>query len=454
MTGKCSLALVIMVILVGLLTDQPGVLSAPAEPDLDGNFRNAQHEFMTNLNTLRQTMAAFKDVLSTLQKRVPTLDSRLLTLEGRFKEREERLNHLEDTMDTDVLDNRVLVLESSVNQSKERLDHMENTMDSAILDSRVLALESSVNESKERLDHMENTMDADILDSRVHALESSVNESKERLDQMENTMDADILDSRVLALESSVNESKERLDHMENTMDPAIQALEERQDSLELVLDTTNENLEAALEAIDESGDTQNVPSSCSEVAETVGIDTQAFYLIDPDGPGSGVLPMVVKCDREGQTVVTLLGHNSETRTYVHEFENPGSYSKDVVYWNSMEQVRALVDRSSHCKQYIKYECYKSVIWESTSRPYAWWVTWDGRQADYWGGAQRWSHKCECGRWRRCSRCNCDYNDGRWRADSGYLSYKTDLPVTQLRFGDTSGSEKGYHTLGKLKCYP
>ncbi|KAI8515662.1 mannose binding, partial [Branchiostoma belcheri] len=97
-----------------------------------------------------------------------------------------------------------------------------------------------------------------------------------------------------------------------------------------------------------------NIPSSCTEVGERSGFDNSRFYTIDPDGPGRGVLPMTVQCDLEGQTAITIIGHNSETRTYVHEFENPGSYSKDVVYWNSIEQVRALVDRSSRCKQHIK----------------------------------------------------------------------------------------------------
>ena len=27
------------------------------------------------------------------------------------------------------------------------------------------------------------------------------------------------------------------------------------------------------------------------------------------------------------------------------------------------------------------------------------------------------------------------------------------LPVKQLRFGDVSGGEEGYHTLGKLICF-
>ncbi|KAI8480641.1 hypothetical protein Bbelb_416530 [Branchiostoma belcheri] len=107
------------------------------------------------------------------------------------------------------------------------------------------------------------------------------------------------------------------------------------------------------------------------------------------------------------------------------------------------------------------------MIWDS-SRPIAWWVTWDGRQADYWGGASPGSGKCACGETdirpnMKRSKNNTPIfmegnNDQTWREDSGYLTYKNDLPVTQLMFGDTSEysgrNEEGYHTLGKLICYP
>ncbi|XP_066267405.1 contactin-associated protein-like 5 [Branchiostoma lanceolatum] len=203
------------------------------------------------------------------------------------------------------------------------------------------------------------------------------------------------------------------------------------------------------------TGDTCDVPSSCTEVLERSGFNNKAFYVIDPDGPDRGVPPMVVQCDVVGGTAITLIGHNGEARTHVKGFENHGSYSKDVTYWDSMEQVRAVVDQSTLCKQEIKYECHGSVIWGSSS-PVSWWMTWDGRQADYWGGASPGSGKCACGQSGTCSgRCNCEANDYTWREDSGFLSHKDDLPVTQLRFGDTgSGSEQGYHTLGKLICYP
>ena len=49
--------------------------------------------------------------------------------------------------------------------------------------------------------------------------------------------------------------------------------------------------------------------------------------------------------------------------------------------------------------------------------------------------------------------CNCDANDNIWREDSGYLTDKTTLPVTEMRFGDTGETvEYGYYTLGPLYC--
>ena len=49
--------------------------------------------------------------------------------------------------------------------------------------------------------------------------------------------------------------------------------------------------------------------------------------------------------------------------------------------------------------------------------------------------------------------CNCDTNDDIWRKDDGILNDKDTLPVSQLRIGDTGGTDEAalYH-LGPLKC--
>ena len=79
----------------------------------------------------------------------------------------------------------------------------------------------------------------------------------------------------------------------------------------------------------------------------------------------------------------------------------------------------------------------------------------DSTKMTYWGGASI-NGKCACGMTNSCANsrfgCNCDKNDNVWREDSGLLTDKTKLPVKQLRFGDTGGSDQGYHTLSKLKC--
>jgi len=90
---------------------------------------------------------------------------------------------------------------------------------------------------------------------------------------------------------------------------------------------------------------------------------------------------------------------------------------------------------------------------------YSWWPSRDGTRMNYWGGATGHDKMCACGVTNSCtggSKCNCDdLGVGRWYEDSGLLTDKSALPVTQIRLGDLDQSprEEGYHTLGKLKCF-
>ncbi|XP_028393429.1 neurexin-4-like [Dendronephthya gigantea] len=159
---------------------------------------------------------------------------------------------------------------------------------------------------------------------------------------------------------------------------------------------------------------------------------------------------------------VTEIGHDSESRTLVEEYEDAGSYERAIKYQISMEQLVAIMNQSKNCEQFIKYECYNSKL--NDRRSYGWWVSRQGSKMNYWGGAAVDSGKCACGMTNRCAggrkfKCNCDKNDKAWREDSGYLTDKNTLPVIELRFGDTGGRfgngerERGYHTLGKLRCW-
>ena len=201
---------------------------------------------------------------------------------------------------------------------------------------------------------------------------------------------------------------------------------------------------------------------SCSSIKSGHSGSSSGNYIIDPDGKG-GVTPFSVYCDmsNKGGVGVTVISHNTESRTHVANIPGcdwtPGCYSKDVTYTGvDVAQLAALTRVSQNCEQFIKFECnsYVAFIQESV----AWWVSRDGRKMNYWGGAGGAANMCACGVTNSCSssekKCNC-YNGGSgWREDSGLLTDKSALPVTQIRQADfDDSSEEGYHTLGKLKCY-
>ena len=201
---------------------------------------------------------------------------------------------------------------------------------------------------------------------------------------------------------------------------------------------------------------------SCSSIKSGRSGSSSGNYIIDPDGKG-GVAPFSVYCDMsdKGGVGVTVISHDSESRTYVGNIPgcgntNPGCYSKSVTYTGiSTAQLAALTRVSQICEQFIKFECNNDVAFVTNSM--AWWVSREGRKMNYWGGAGGSANMCACGVTNSCSngrKCNCNDNNSGWKEDSGLLTDKSALPVSQIRLADFDGSnEEGYHTLGKLKCY-
>ncbi|XP_078352486.1 uncharacterized protein LOC144637232 isoform X2 [Oculina patagonica] len=202
--------------------------------------------------------------------------------------------------------------------------------------------------------------------------------------------------------------------------------------------------------------------TSCSDLKSVFG-GNSGYYMIDPDGKG-GVTPFSVYCDMsdKGGVGVTVISHDSESRTHVGPsisgcgYDNPGCYSKDVRYTGvNTAQLAALTRVSQNCEQFIKFECNNQVAFIEES--HAWWVSRDGTRMNYWGGATGHDNMCACGVTNSCTggtMCNCDNSGTGWFEDSGLLTDKSALPVTQIRLGDLNNSdEEGYHTLGKLKCY-
>ena len=198
---------------------------------------------------------------------------------------------------------------------------------------------------------------------------------------------------------------------------------------------------------------------TCTKVKASIS-NVSGDYLIDPDGVlGEDPFPVYCNMTGKGGVGVTVVGHDSENRTQVIGYEKCGEYFVDIHYRSaSISQLKALTEASDNCQQFIKYECFHASLMKDGS---SWWVSRDGQNMTYWGGANFKTGGCACGLTRSCTngqslKCNCDKNDKKWREDGGFLTNKSHLPVKQLRFGDTGDAdrnEEGYHTLGKLECY-
>ena len=91
---------------------------------------------------------------------------------------------------------------------------------------------------------------------------------------------------------------------------------------------------------------------TCSEIKLYSPQATSGSYVIDPDGEG-GYEPFTVYCDMTDKNGVgvTIVGHDSETRTLVNGYEAAGSYVRHVHYigagLTNVPQLVGLLDMSA-----------------------------------------------------------------------------------------------------------
>ncbi|KAL1140158.1 hypothetical protein AAG570_000090, partial [Ranatra chinensis] len=203
---------------------------------------------------------------------------------------------------------------------------------------------------------------------------------------------------------------------------------------------------------------------SCEAFKNTNPVGERAEIEIDVDGSGP-LAPFPVTCEyySDGR-VITVVHHRNEGDTTVDGFQEPGSFKQDISYDADIQQLEALTNRSRSCSQRIEYTCRKSRLLNSPSseenfRPYSWWVSRRNQRMDYWGGSVPGSRKCQCGIMGNCidstKWCNCDSGLDSQLTDDGELKDKNELPVKQLRFGDTGNAldeKSGSYRLGPLMC--
>ena len=94
---------------------------------------------------------------------------------------------------------------------------------------------------------------------------------------------------------------------------------------------------------------------SCSHLKKGDPTTVSGNYNIDPDGEG-GLEPFSVYCDMTNKNGVgvTVISHDSESRTIVDGYEDKGSYSRDINYTGaSLSQLAGLTSVSLHCEQFF-----------------------------------------------------------------------------------------------------
>lgn len=172
-------------------------------------------------------------------------------------------------------------------------------------------------------------------------------------------------------------------------------------------------------------------PLSCTAYKNVQAVGQKDEVTVDVDGSGP-LAPFPVTCEFYANgKIATVLQHSNQQTTSVDGFQEPGSFRQDIQYDANDDQIEALVNRSSSCRQHIQYACKNSRMFNSPSeefnyQPFAWWVSRHNRKMDYWGGALPASRKCECGILGTCldptKWCNCDASHYDWAVDSGMLT--------------------------------
>ena len=198
---------------------------------------------------------------------------------------------------------------------------------------------------------------------------------------------------------------------------------------------------------------------TCKQLQD-LGVTKSGYYFIDPDGSGVGIPPVEVFCDMKSGT--TRIDHDLEGEQQVSPCRERGCFVRAVNYAIPMKQLEAIILMSSHCEQYIRYDCKMAPL-NSDNESNAWWMDRHETLHFYWSGEGDvesylgYEGVCYCYHQEICLRedvkCNCDAGEEVWTYDDGQLTDRHQLPVTKLNFGNTDNEgQDARFLLGPLFC--
>ncbi|KAA0707578.1 Contactin-associated protein-like 5 [Triplophysa tibetana] len=181
-------------------------------------------------------------------------------------------------------------------------------------------------------------------------------------------------------------------------------------------------------------------------------------FTIDLDGSGP-LEHTQVNCTVAEDKVWTVVGHDHMRPIDIQGSTPRSPFAFIFNYTISQYHLRSLVASSEHCQQEVKYLCRKSRLfdnWDGT--PLSWWLDRDGVKRTYWGGYLPGVQQCSCSLDGNCRDmnyfCNCDADQDTWANDTGVLSYKDHLPLSEIAIGDTNRtSSQAVLQIGPLRCY-
>ncbi|XP_075455712.1 contactin-associated protein-like 4 isoform X2 [Ascaphus truei] len=185
--------------------------------------------------------------------------------------------------------------------------------------------------------------------------------------------------------------------------------------------------------------------------------NTSGLFFVDSDGSGP-LKPYIVYCNMT-DTAITVIQHNNTELNKVKNSNRENPHTVHFKYSADIEHLQATINNAEHCVQELAYHCKKSrILNKQDHMPFSWWVGRTNETQTYWGGSSPDVKTCTCGLQGNCVDsqlyCNCDADRNEWSNDTGFLSNKDHLPVTQIVITDTERhhSEAAYK-LGPLLCW-
>ena len=153
----------------------------------------------------------------------------------------------------------------------------------------------------------------------------------------------------------------------------------------------------------------------------------------------------------------TRVYHDKKGKIEIPKCSAKDCFKMSLNYEPSMKNMANLIDISSNCFQYLKFDCYSAPLFDDGIY-YGSWLNKNGEEKTYFHGSNSGKHVCRCGLTDSCTKqadvCNCDANDPTWKVDTGTIKDKSDLPVTGFTYyGLREEKERASIFFGPLVCY-